>query len=288
MSTSHSENHYFTHGDVTLLVENILFKLHRDVLEIHSEYFQSLLNVAETVEGQATSNEQPLVLSADLCSAKTFELICDFMYPKAIGVYPAILIQEVEKWEAALQAAASLQMRGLRVHILTEFQGKIATNPTSAARLLGLAVGYDEAPNSLKLQCLYALVFLRRAVSSPEVACLGEGTTSQVVAIRDRIRILIATSPTYWSTIHRHYLCMEGPNCQTYIHEGVFNNIKNTDPLQEYYQTDASIFEIPQDNRICFQCSPIRTELASTMAKQELEGEIRRCALGLGLLRVED
>ncbi|KAF8715208.1 hypothetical protein RHS03_00020, partial [Rhizoctonia solani] len=175
-------------------------------------------------------------------------------------------------------------MKGLQKYILGNFKGELRDNPMAASKLLGLAVKYNEAPNTLKLQCLYVLVFLRRAISAAEIAFLGENATSQVAAIRDRIRILIITDLSYWTTIHRHHFCVRGSNCQNFIHQGVFNNLKDTDPLQEYYQTDSSIFEIPEDAQICHHCSPVRSDLAATIAQEVLKEEIRRCAVGLGLL----
>ncbi|CAE6349329.1 unnamed protein product [Rhizoctonia solani] len=288
MSTIHSQNYYFKNGDITLLIDGVLFKLHRDMIEMHSIYFQDIIQQIENGDDPTTSDEHPLVLPAGVCSAETFGVICQFLYPRAVGVLPEILIQEQEKWDSVLQATIPLQMSGLRKHVLANFKGELHNNPGSAAKLLGMAVKYNDTPNSLKLRCLYTLVFLRRAISATEFVALGENATSQVVAIRDRIRILIAATPGYWTTIHRHYLCLGGTSCQNFIHERVFNDLKDTDPLQEYYRTDSSIFDIPEDNRICANCGPIRIDLAGTMAKDELGGEIRRCGVGLGLLTVEE
>ncbi|GAB1524791.1 hypothetical protein RhiTH_007947 [Rhizoctonia solani] len=234
------------------------------------------------------SDEHPVVIPSDLCSAETFDTICQFLYPRAIGAYPAILIDEQEKWEFVLQATSLLQMKDLRKYILANFKGELRDNPTVASKLLGLAVKYNEAPNTLKLECLYVLVFLRRAISATEITSLGENATFQVVAIRDRIRILILTDPSYWTTIHRHHFCIGGPNCQNFIHQGVFNNLKETDPLQEYYRTDASIFELPEDVQICPNCNPVRSDLAATIAQEVLKEEIKRCATGLGLLHASE
>ncbi|KDN44971.1 hypothetical protein RSAG8_05144, partial [Rhizoctonia solani AG-8 WAC10335] len=284
MSINHSENYHFRHGDIVLLVENVLFKLHRDILESHSDYFRNLFNMAESADNQAMSNEDPLVLPANICSADLFGRICSFLYPRAIGGFPTILVQELETWEAVLHATISLGMSSLREYILSKLEDDITGVATSAAKLLGLVVRYEETSDSLKIKCLNSLVYLRRGISASEVTALGGEATAQVVAIRDRVRILIATSFPYWTTIHRHYLC-DGTTCQQLLHEGIFNNIKDMDPLNELYQSDSSIFDIAQDNRICGYCNSVRSTLTRTMAKQELETEIYRCAIGLGLLR---
>ncbi|CAE6429904.1 unnamed protein product [Rhizoctonia solani] len=265
-------------------VENVLFKLHRDILAAHSTYFRDSLNMAESGDGQAISNEDPLNLPSNICSADTFNKICSFLYPRAIGVFPIVLVQELGEWDVVLQATTFLGMTSLREYIISRFEDDTTGVTASAAKLLGLVMRYEETPDSLKIKCLNSLIFLRRALSASEVTALGGETTAQVVAIRDRVRILIVTSLPYWTTIQRHYLC-DGTNCQQFLHEGIFNNIKDMDPLNELYQADSSIFDIAQDNRICGYCNSVRDGLARTMAKQELETEIHRCAMGLGLLR---
>ncbi|CAE6421352.1 unnamed protein product [Rhizoctonia solani] len=283
MSVNHSENYHFRHGDITLLVENTLFKLHRDILESHSDYFRNLFNTVESADGRVLLNEEPLVLPASVCSADSFGRICSFLYPRAIGIFPAVKVQELEIWEAVLRATIILGMRSLREYILSKFEDDTVGVTTFAAKLLGLVVHYEETQESLKLQCLNSLVYLRRAILASEVTALGGEAAAQVAAVRDRVRILIVTSPPYWMTIQRHYLC-EGSSCQQFLHEGVYNNIKDMDPLNEL-QSDLSIFDIDQDNRICGYCNSVRDALTRTMAKQELEAEIYRCAMGLGLLR---
>ncbi|KAH7332544.1 hypothetical protein B0J17DRAFT_722090 [Rhizoctonia solani] len=262
MSANRSENYHFRRGDVTLLVNDISFKLHCDVLESHSEYFRNLFTRVESGDEQSISNEHPLVIPADICSVDSFERICSFLYPRAIGVFPAILVQDLEIWDSVLRATVSLGMAALRKYILSKLEEDTASVSTTAAKLLG-------------------------NLSASEVVALGGQATAQVTAIRDRIRILIVTSFPYWTTIQTHYLC-GGTNCREFIHEGIFNNIKDMDPLNELYQSDSSIFDISQDNRICGYCDSIRGTLARTMAKQELETEIQRCAIGLGLLKVGD
>ncbi|KAG8731022.1 hypothetical protein FRC11_005349, partial [Ceratobasidium sp. 423] len=190
---------------------------------------------------------------------------------------------ELEIWESVLQATVSLGMGSLREFILSGFEKDTEGVSTSAAKLLGVVVRYEETPDHLKLKCLHSLVYLRRALSASEVTALGGETAARVISIRDRIRILIVTSLPYWMTIQRHYLC-DGTNCHQFMHEGIFNNIKDVDPLNELYQSDSSIFDITQDNRICGCCNSILSTLTRTMAKEELETEIRRCAIGLGLL----
>ncbi|KAB5590579.1 hypothetical protein CTheo_5974 [Ceratobasidium theobromae] len=177
-------------------------------------------------------------------------------------------------------------MDSIRGHLLSKFEYDRQNIPRMAARLLGVIMRYKETPNNLKLQCLHVLAFRRMPILPTEAPALGIEVMAQVALIRERVRTLMLSPNTFWAPIPTHYLCSDPSrgHCPPLIHEGILNNLRMDPVSAEKLQDDSSIFEIAEDNRLCPQCHPIRSELASHFMRKELGDEIRRCATSLGML----
>ncbi|KDN33380.1 hypothetical protein RSAG8_13529, partial [Rhizoctonia solani AG-8 WAC10335] len=79
MSISRSDECYFPRADLVIQVENTLFKLHQDILERHSGFFEDMFSVPTNDDTEGTE-ENPLVLPSDLCSARSFTMLFKFLY----------------------------------------------------------------------------------------------------------------------------------------------------------------------------------------------------------------
>ncbi|KDN33761.1 hypothetical protein RSAG8_13148, partial [Rhizoctonia solani AG-8 WAC10335] len=81
MSAYRSDKYYFARGDLVIQAENTLFRLHRDILERHSGFFDDMLSMPTNDDTEGTE-ENPLILPSDLCPAQSFTVLCKFLYPR--------------------------------------------------------------------------------------------------------------------------------------------------------------------------------------------------------------
>ncbi|CEL60499.1 hypothetical protein RSOLAG1IB_09692 [Rhizoctonia solani AG-1 IB] len=290
--TVKSPDYYYARGDLVLQVENVLFRIHRDIISAHSSFFQDMFHTESSDKQEGESDDRPLKLSKDLCSVDSFTILCKLLYPKKICVLPTVLVGELDIWAPALEATQALQMDGAREYILSRFEEDRMNIPSVAARLLGIITNYEETSDALKLECIHSLVIRRGPILTYEACMLGSETMAHISIIRDRVRTLAASRS--WVAIPRHPLCkgeLES-SCQFAIHAGVLANLR-LDPVKLFSgnQGDSmlSIFDIPRDERVCRHCDSVRMDLACTgIGGVGLYEEIRRCALGLKLLKGGD
>ncbi|CAE6420657.1 unnamed protein product [Rhizoctonia solani] len=287
-----SADYYFSRGDLVLQVDNVLFRVHRDILTAHSSFFCDMLRTPSSDTREGETDDRPLRLSQDLCSVESFTLLCNLLYPKKIGVLPPVLAGELDTWAPALEATQALQMDSAREYILSKLEEDRVNIPSVAARLLGIIVNYEEASDVLKLECIHSLVTRRGPILAPEARMLGPDIMAHVSSIRDRIRTLAASRS--WVAIPRHPLCkgeLES-SCQFAIHAGVLASLR-IDPVKFFSSSQdgfmLSIFDVPKDDRVCRHCDSVRMELACTgIGGVGLYDEIRRCAIGFKLLGGND
>ncbi|CAE6349308.1 unnamed protein product [Rhizoctonia solani] len=287
-----SSDYYYPRGDLVLQIENALFRIHRDILSAYSAFFRDMFRTESSNEQEGESDDCPLKLSQDLCSVESFTVLCTLLYPKKIGVLPAVLVSELDIWAPALKATQALQMDSAREYILSRFEEDGLNIPSVAARLLGVIINYEETSDNLKLECIHSLVIRRGPILEPEARMIGSDTMAHISAIRDRVRTLAASRS--WVAVPRHPLCKGelDSSCQFAIHAGVLANLR-MDPVKLFSSSQAetmlSIFDVPRDERVCRHCDSVRMELACTgIGGIGLYEEIRRCAVGLKLLKGGD
>ncbi|CAE6429917.1 unnamed protein product [Rhizoctonia solani] len=287
-----SADYYFARGDSVLQVENVLFRIHRDILSAHSDFFFDMFRTPSSDNYEGSSDDHPLKLAQDLSSAENFTILCNLLYPKKIGVLPPVLAGELDTWAPVLEATQALQMDSAREYILSKLEEDRLNIPSVAARLLGLIVNYEEASDILKLECIHSLVTRRGAILAHEARVLGPDIMAHISSIRDRIRILAASRS--WVAIPRHSLCKGELDsaCQFAIHAGVLANLRMDPCLFSSINQDefmSSIFNVPKDERVCRHCNSIRMDLACIgTGGIGLYDEIRRCAMGFKLIKGGD
>ncbi|CAE7185900.1 unnamed protein product [Rhizoctonia solani] len=147
-----SADYYFARGDLVLQVENVLFRIHRDILSAHSTFFCDMFRTPSSDSHEGESDDRPLKLARDLSSIESFTILCNLLYPKKIGVLPPVLAGELETWAPVLEATQALQMDSAREYILSKLEEDRLNIPSVAARLLGLIINYEEASDVLKLE----------------------------------------------------------------------------------------------------------------------------------------
>lgn len=296
MPVSQSEEFYIPRGDIVLQVEDVIFRLHQDILETHSGLFRSMSSAPANNKKEEGTDAKAIRLPKGVCSAQSFTTLCRFMYPRKFGVFPEILVRDLDTWETVLEATQALQMADIQDFILSKLEGG---NPDvvaqEAVRLLRLATSISH--NGLELECLRMLTYRCRPISHTEGATLGGVTTAKIAFIRERVRTLLLSSPTeFRGIILLHNSCHSRAPCQQAILTGV---IKNVTAHSEYDSTrgDHDIFKIsmyhprndPKDPRwdsynkfryydeVCLLCGPIVDELAGSLKKARLDTEIREC-----------
>ncbi|CAE6421277.1 unnamed protein product [Rhizoctonia solani] len=187
MSISRSDKFYFPRGDLVLQVENTLFRLHQDILARHSGFFEDLFSTPTSDDTEGTE-KNPLVLPSDLCSARSFTVLCKILYPAKMGCRPAISVKRVGEWEHVLRATVALQMTDTRTMILTRLNEDAPNIKSDTARLLRLYLDYEEAPASLRSACLRILACRRKQIAPDEVRILGDEGTCLVNHVREAVR----------------------------------------------------------------------------------------------------
>lgn len=274
MQATRSDKYYFPNGDVVLQIQDILFKLHRDILTSHSGFFQDMFSIptSDTMEG--TSDEHPLRLPETLCLAQSFAMLCKFLYPRELAVFPSVLVKELDIWEPVLQATASLQIDSVRKYILSKLLHDKPNIPSEAARLLGIAYQYDETPEDLKLECVRVIVYRRQPLSPTEGATLGGETTARLMSVRERLQHSFL-SATFLPIIPVGHGCTQKTTCQEVINQLIIVNIIQPKP-KRVSPNGPDIFHIAEDSEMCGICGPLRTTLTHKIRRGIADGAVKR------------
>ncbi|CAE6466708.1 unnamed protein product [Rhizoctonia solani] len=289
MTFLRSETYYFPRGDVVIQVEGILFKLHRDILETHSDFFRDMLSIPIGDSEEGMTDSHPLRLPLDLCSAKSFNMLCQFIYPTEVGKLPAIQVKDFNTWEPVLEATLALQMPGIQRYIIAGFEQDEHSISLEAVSLLSWAMQCDAALETLKFECLRTLAYRRRSLSQNEGILLGAKTATAVMRIRERIRSLFIFSDALQRDIRPHNTCGTRSACQKYIFQQIVKNL-TMDPFApettETNQDQSDIFQIDSGGMYCYECGPTLVEIARSLRQAKLDEELHRCIDGLRLQSV--
>lgn len=281
MSATHSDEYYFPRGDLVLQIEDTIFKLHRDILELHSGFFRDMLSMPTSDHQEGASDERPLYLPKDLSSARSFATLCKFIYPKEAGKVPEVWAKDINHWEPVLEATRALQMTGVQNCILDKFENDTSGISSEPVKLLAWALRSDVPLEKLKLECTRALVYRCLPILPNEGITLGGKAVAQLMYTRERVRALLASLSGLGSLAQNIILsdsCGSPSSCRGKIYQAIIKNM-NMDPQKKpKHSLQADIFQI-DDNSMCDVCRPNKVSLASTLKAPNgrLDQEIRRC-----------
>ncbi|CAE6469800.1 unnamed protein product [Rhizoctonia solani] len=289
MTFLRSETHYFSRGDVIIQVEGILFKLHRDILETHSDFFRDMLTIPIGGSGEGMTDSHPLRLPLDLCSAKSFNMLCQFIYPTEVGKLPTVQVKDFNTWEPVLEATLALQMPSIQRYILAGFEKDERNISLEAVGLLSWAIRCDAPLEALKFECFRTLAYRRQSLSQNEGILLGAKTATAVMRIRERIRSLFIFSDALQRDIRPHNTCGTRSACQKYIFQQIVKNLTMDPFAPETTKTShdqSDIFQIDSEGMYCYECGPTLVEIARSLRQAKLDEELHRCIDGLRLQSV--
>ncbi|KAI0819878.1 hypothetical protein BC628DRAFT_1331842 [Trametes gibbosa] len=125
---------YMQEGMVVLKVQESLYKIHRYLLEHHSDYFRRI--VAKSGDTLGRSDEAPLPLPADI-TQQAFDCLLEFLYH---GIYDPASVS-VSDWTTILRVSTRLQCIKVRQYAIRELTARRASLPV--IDLLVLAKEYD-------------------------------------------------------------------------------------------------------------------------------------------------
>ncbi|CEL60471.1 hypothetical protein RSOLAG1IB_09664 [Rhizoctonia solani AG-1 IB] len=286
MTENRSDKFYFDRGDVVLQIEDTTFNLHRDILGRYSGFFSSMFSMP-TNDDQEGTLEKPLVLSSDLCSASIFTVLCEFLYPERMGQFPAVSIAQIGHWETVLTATAALQMDDTQQYILQKLRDDASNIGPSAAKILRLALDYEEGPTSdLLLSALYILAYRRQPITSREIITLGERAANLVSYTRESVRCCFFLNRAR-SRIQVSTPCNEKDTCRASVFRQVIANMqcRATNRVDDY---EPNIFHIASEQGMCASCGPQRTTIATSLRSSLLDEVVKKCYADTLLVWSED
>src|SRR5690349_3006141 len=108
-----------------------------------------------------------------------------------MGIFPPVLVKDLDTWEPVLEATDALQMIGVQNYILSQFQDDKAGIGSKPTRLFSWAMRSELPLDTLKLECFYALAYRCRPLSAAEMNTLGCETSAQVVRTRENLRLFL-------------------------------------------------------------------------------------------------
>jgi len=169
--------YYFSDGNVIILVENTLYRLHRSLLERHSAIFREMWTVPpprESTEG--TTDDNPIILAG--ISDLDFVRLLWMLYPPILGVCRATSFDE---WLSILDQADRWQIESLRVCAAAQLRG-MTIEPV---RKIVLWARYNLSRNDLA-PAYVALIARSQSISLEEAQALGMETTVKLACARDK------------------------------------------------------------------------------------------------------
>ncbi|KAI0672168.1 hypothetical protein C8Q78DRAFT_971769 [Trametes maxima] len=171
---------YMQEGMVVLKVcsrYESLYKIHKYLLEHHSEYFRQIITDSSSILGQ--SDESPLPLPENVTQGD-FDCLLDFLYN---GIYDPTAVS-LTSWTTLLAVSTRLQCTKVRQYAIRELTARRGTLPTIDAIVLARA--YDVPA---WLGPAYAELVRRLApLSDEEAERLDARTVAQVARAREMLR----------------------------------------------------------------------------------------------------
>ncbi|KAG8731534.1 hypothetical protein FRC11_003887 [Ceratobasidium sp. 423] len=238
----------------------------------------------DAVEG---TEEQPLVLPSELCSAKVFDALCQFVYPESVGLFPGIKAKDLEVWERVLKATTVLQMDDTAQYIIRRL-GEDFEYPhlirSDAAKALRLITDYDtrplsQIPHLVIPLCVFS--FRRQPISPKENLILGEKLSALVYHTREAVRdCFLWNQASLRNTIHVNAACSVKDDCRSAIFQQIIGNMLNkiTDTL-DVDNDQSDIFQITSELGICALCGPHRMGLVQPLRSNLVNGVMKKTYL---------
>ncbi|QRW23924.1 The BTB (BR-C, ttk and bab)/POZ (Pox virus and Zinc finger) domain [Rhizoctonia solani] len=181
---------------------------------------------ADVLEGTASN---PLALPSNLCTASLFTVLCDFLYPVRMGQFPHVSIANIDHWEAVLKATAALQMEDTQQYILQKLQEDAPNIKSNAARILRLALDYDDnSISNLLFGALFVLAYRCQPISPTENVILGEKAITLVNYTRESVRCCFFLGKAK-AKIQTNTSC-DKENCKTAIFRKIIANMQTRPP----------------------------------------------------------
>ncbi|CAE6461953.1 unnamed protein product [Rhizoctonia solani] len=252
----HSE-YYFPDGNIIVVVQNKAFKLYRGILKRHSDTFKDIKHDAVIIKGSL--------------GAEGFEVLCQFLFPREIGVVPIIQPGNIENWGPIIRDTEALGMRGVRKYILNKLAEDKTLVTTKAVDFLSWMDFDDKEPGELLLQCIQVLAYRHSPLSPLEAVGLS-GTMANAVALaRERVRSLFY-NPNYWKAQIPNSRCLSlDPRCS----DGVFLAMTRQMSKSTEWNKPAPEPDLMQA-ALDSMCSMCRGRYASSV-KQHADLEIKKC-----------
>ncbi|KAF8596115.1 hypothetical protein BDV93DRAFT_611078 [Ceratobasidium sp. AG-I] len=268
MSIVESDKYYFPRGDLVLQIENTLFRVHQDIMVLHSGFFESMYSTPSSDDKEGTSDDNPLHLSKDLCSAQAFTMICKFLYQPILGVLPTATVKELDVWEPVLYATVALEFLGIQENIAKQLSADKKNFLTSTSRLLNIAnrINSDE----LKLDCYYEFVYRTIPLSLSEFAILEGPDLPIITQVRELVRddVWILTR----ADVDTSALCRAPSTCS----QNLVQLIRKQLGKRNQAHMAGSIFDIPEASNLCTHCDSQRSKLASGCRTKKLDEKVRK------------
>ncbi|KAI0767650.1 hypothetical protein C8Q74DRAFT_1204594 [Fomes fomentarius] len=179
-STSAYRKHslfYMQEGMIVLKVEGTLYKVHKYLLEHHSDFFRGFLSDGDDAMGH--SDDRPIPLPEHV-TQETFDCLMSFLYT---GIYDPSSVS-LPDWITLLRVSTRLQFTKVRQYAIREIATRRSSLPPVDA--IVLAKEYD-VPSWLG-PAYAELVRRPTPMEDEEAERLGARTTAQVGRAREMLR----------------------------------------------------------------------------------------------------
>ncbi|KAF8596121.1 hypothetical protein BDV93DRAFT_563664 [Ceratobasidium sp. AG-I] len=276
MATSRHSKYYFLSGDIVIKVEDTLFKIHADILERHSGFFEDMFTTPLSDESEGMSDKNPLCLPEDLCSARAFAAICKFLYPSVLGVLPSVETKDLGYWEPVLDASLALQVPSIESYILEKLGCTRKASPSMTARLLGIAtrLGYED----LKWECYFDLIYRTYPLGLGELEVLEKQTIELITTIRELVRDDLA-----WELndedVQASKACQRPAGCRDVIVQSIRERLRDFSGNN----MGECVFDIENSGGLCQSCDRSCRLLAHSYRRNSLDETVRGWIADRGL-----
>ncbi|CAE6506616.1 unnamed protein product [Rhizoctonia solani] len=253
--------YYFPDGNIILIVDNTAFNLYRGILQRHSALFEDI-------------NESALIIYGNM-KAETFAILYQFLFPKEIGVLPAVHAGQTQQWDPVIRGTNDLFIPGIRVYIVKKLAEDKTIVAAKAIDFLAWIQDRDKELEDLLLECIRIVVYRRSPLTHKEAVGLSGSRANLVAVARERIRSLFY-NPNYWKAQIPNTLC-RAPS--RHCSDGVFLAMAkqmsiSTKPINPGPgpATEPDLLQIAVDS-MCALCSRKYAE----SVKQNIDLEIKKC-----------
>ncbi|CAE6469788.1 hypothetical protein ACGC1H_000278 [Rhizoctonia solani] len=256
--------YYFPDGNIIVVVNDTAFNLYRGILQRHAHIFADMDKEAFHVKGPIT--------------VEVFKTLCQFLFPKEIGVLPIVQSGDTQKWHPVIRGTIELGMPGVRKHILNKLAEDKTIVENKAVGFLSWIQDNDKDLEKLLFECIRVLAYRRSPLSAEEARGLSGTRANQVALARERVRSLFY-NPNYWKVRIPNTLCRAEKHCSDEVFLAMTKHMSiSVQSSKSGPQTD--LLQVAIDS-MCTVCSNRYAE----SVKQHANLEIRRC---LGIKETED